>query len=81
MASAGVITSSKNTGQVKLVEAQRTVRIPVSNSAAVNAAADTDMVTGQGIERDLFARAFATEDQTEGMAAFLEERPPEFSGR
>ena len=52
-----------------------------SCKAAVNAAADTDIVTGQGIERDLFARAFATEDQTEGMAAFLEERPPEFSGR
>ncbi len=52
-----------------------------SCKAAVNAAVDTDIVTGQGIERDLFARAFATEDQTEGMAAFLEERPPEFSGR
>ena len=49
--------------------------------AAVNAAADTDIATGQGIERDLFALAFASEDQSEGMAAFLEKRPPEFRGR
>ena len=49
--------------------------------AAVNAAADTDIATGQGIERDLFALAFASEDQSEGMAAFLEKRPPEFHGR
>jgi enoyl-CoA hydratase len=49
--------------------------------AAVSAAADTDLETGQRIERDLFALAFATEDQTEGMAAFLEKRAPEFGGR
>jgi enoyl-CoA hydratase len=49
--------------------------------AAVNVAADTDITTGQGIERDLFALAFASEDQTEGMTAFLEKRPPEVSGR
>ena len=49
--------------------------------AAVNAAADTDIATGQGIERDLFALAFAGGDQAEGMAAFLEKRAPEFGGR
>jgi enoyl-CoA hydratase len=48
--------------------------------AAVHAAVSCDLTTGQGIERDLFALAFATDDQSEGMAAFLEKRLPEFTG-
>ena len=32
-------------------------------------------------ERDLFALAFATADQREGMAAYFDKRPPEFEGR
>lgn len=47
----------------------------------MDAAADTDITTGQGIERDLLALAFASEDQSEGMAAFLEKRAAEFNGR
>jgi len=49
--------------------------------AAVQAASNSDITTGQGIERDLFALAFASEDQSEGMNAFLEKRTPEFNGR
>jgi enoyl-CoA hydratase len=49
--------------------------------AAVQAASNSDITTGQGIERDLFALAFASEDQSEGMSAFLEKRAPEFNGR
>jgi enoyl-CoA hydratase len=48
--------------------------------AAVHAAASTDITTGQGIERDLFALAFASDDQSEGMNAFLQKRAPEFGG-
>ncbi len=49
--------------------------------AAVQAAGNVDLETGQAIERDLFALCFATEDQEEAMAAFLEKRPPEIKGR
>jgi enoyl-CoA hydratase len=49
--------------------------------AAVHAAANADIEAGQRIERDLFALAFASDDQTEGMNAFLEKRRPKFSGR
>ena len=49
--------------------------------AAVHAAASSDIATGQGIERDLFALAFASDDQSEGMSAFLEKRAAKFSGR
>ena len=36
---------------------------------------------GENIEADAFGMLFATEDQTEGAAAFLEKRKPEFLGR
>jgi enoyl-CoA hydratase len=49
--------------------------------AAVQAAGNVDLETGQAIERDLFALCFATADQEEAMAAFLEKRPPDIKGR
>jgi len=41
----------------------------------------TDLETGLGIEREAFAELFATQDQKEGMRAFLEKRDPTFEGR
>jgi len=40
----------------------------------------TDLRTGLSIERETFSDLFATEDQSEGMAAFLEKRKPDFKG-
>ena len=47
---------------------------------AVDHGLDTDLATGLDIERVRFAALFATDDQSIGMAAFLEKRPAEFTG-
>ena len=36
---------------------------------------------GLAQEATLFAALFATDDQSEGMAAFIEKREPRFTGR
>ncbi|MBN2569333.1 MAG: enoyl-CoA hydratase/isomerase family protein [Deltaproteobacteria bacterium] len=48
---------------------------------AVQKAADVDLQTGRAIENSCFSLAFASEDQQEGMKAFLEKRKPEYKGR
>jgi len=48
---------------------------------AVNAAFETSLSQGIHFERRLFHATFATEDQKEGMAAFVEKRSPAFRNR
>ena len=48
---------------------------------AVNRAFESTLAEGLLYERRLFHSAFATDDQTEGMAAFTEKRPPNFTHR
>jgi len=47
---------------------------------AVRKAHETGLSEGLEYERKLFYLLFATEDQKEGMRAFLEKRPPHFKG-
>jgi enoyl-CoA hydratase len=47
----------------------------------VNRAYESSLAEGILFERRTFHAAFATEDQKEGMAAFIEKRPPVFKNR
>jgi enoyl-CoA hydratase len=47
----------------------------------VNRAYETTLAEGVKFERRVFHSTFATEDQKEGMAAFVEKRPPQFKNR
>ena len=48
---------------------------------SVNRAYETTLAEGLRFERRLFHSLFATEDQSEGMAAFVEKRKPKFKNR
>lgn len=48
---------------------------------AVRKAHETTLSEGLALERRLFYLLFATDDQKEGLRAFLEKRPPIFAGR
>lgn len=49
--------------------------------AAIDRGMQTDIDSGIAIENELWALCFTTEDQKEGMAAFLEKRPAEFKNK
>jgi enoyl-CoA hydratase len=45
---------------------------------AVNSAYELSLEQGLHLERRLFHSLFATEDQKEGMSAFVAKRPPQW---
>jgi enoyl-CoA hydratase len=68
--------------QVIGIARQISANSPSALRLAKRAIVDTDgtsLKTGLLAERTLFALCFATPDQQEGMAAFLEKRAPHFS--
>lgn len=48
---------------------------------AVQSGAEVTLEAGLALERELQAKLFASEDATEGIAAFTQKRKPEFRGR
>jgi enoyl-CoA hydratase len=62
------------------LEAKSAVALAYAKEA-VNLALQGPHRTNLDSEARLFAMLFASEDQKEGMAAFVEKRPPEFRGR
>jgi len=61
---------------VAITEMPRQVAMMVKDS--VNRAFESSLADGIRYERALFYSCFATEDQKEGMKAFLEKRPAVF---
>ena len=53
----------------------------LANKEMVNAAFETSLSQGVAFERRLFHGLFGTEDQKEGMAAFVEKRPGNWTGK
>ena len=68
--------------QGDLIYAAETANVGVPASiaakAAVNRAFESPLAEGARFERRIFATLFAGADQKEGMAAFIEKRPPKF---
>lgn len=51
------------------------------SKSAINRGVEVDFDSGNEIEKMLFGLSFATEDQKEGMEAFLEKRKPKFKNK
>jgi enoyl-CoA hydratase len=68
---------------LKTAEAIAALSLPIVMMAkeSVNRAYETTLAEGIRFERRLFHAMFATADQKEGMAAFVEKRAPSFTGR
>jgi len=53
----------------------------MAGKEAVNAAQESSLAEGVRFERRIFHSLFATEDQKEGMKAFVEKRKPDWKQR
>lgn len=79
-----VIPADKLMEEAMAVAAKIAEKSPIASMAAkeaVNRAFETGLTEGVLFERRLFHGLFASEDQKEGMAAFVEKRAPQFRGR
>ena len=79
-----VVPVERYLGEAIRLAAEIADRAPVAirlGKEAVNKAFETSLSEGIYLERRLFSTLFATEDQKEGMSAFIEKRSPEWKGR
>jgi len=68
---------------MKVAEAIAALSLPsvMAGKEAVNAAQESSLAEGLRFERRIFHSLFATEDQKEGMKAFVEKRKPDWKQR
>jgi enoyl-CoA hydratase len=68
---------------MKVAETIAAMSLPsvLAAKEAINRAFETSLAEGVRFERRVFHSLFATEDQKEGMAAFVEKRPPKFKNK
>ncbi|MFJ2356788.1 enoyl-CoA hydratase [Pseudomonas fluorescens] len=67
--------------KVAAVIASKSLPIAMMVKESVNRAFEVNLTEGVRFERRVFHAAFATQDQKEGMAAFVAKRTPEFQGK
>ncbi|MBV4473516.1 enoyl-CoA hydratase [Pseudomonas sp. B2M1-30] len=67
--------------KVAAVIASKSLPIAMMVKESVNRAFEVNLTEGVRFERRVFHAAFATQDQKEGMAAFIAKRPAEFQGK
>ncbi|WP_295472934.1 enoyl-CoA hydratase [uncultured Pseudomonas sp.] len=61
--------------------AEKSLPVAMMVKESVNRAFEVSLAEGVRFERRVFHAAFASHDQKEGMAAFIDKRPPSFKGR
>ncbi len=65
--------------KVAAVIAEKSLPIAMMTKESINRAYEVSLSEGVRFERRLFHSQFATQDQSEGMAAFIDKRQPKFS--
>jgi enoyl-CoA hydratase len=79
-----VVPKDELLGRVRAVADQIAAKGPLAVAQAKRAmlrGVDADLAAGNELEAQAFAMLFGSDDQKEGMKAFVEKRKPEFSGR
>lgn len=74
----GLMDAAKNMAKKIMTKAPAAVQMA---KIAVNKGINLDLDSGISYEAEVFGLCFATNDQKEGMAAFLEKRPAVFCGK
>jgi enoyl-CoA hydratase len=71
---------AKGLEMARLISTKSPIAVRLAKRAVQNGL-NLDLFSACALETDLFAEAFASEDRNEGLRAFLDKRPPRFTGK